>query len=157
MAIFIRGKTKCKICDRLIEDTDERFYTSSFLATTHPLWRYSDATMHASCYMGWDRRAEFASEYCESTRGWYASHPDYSLLMETSNVLVAYNSRHVAVMILLKLIAVLVDVGLDDLGAWLSHPAAGQRFVQAELDRVRVDLDLIGGKEHVLDLLRSVG
>jgi len=157
MAIFLRGKTRCAICDRLIEDNDERFSTSTFLEKTHPLWRYADDTMHASCYMGWDRRAEFASEYCDSERRWFAGHPDCSLLMETANILVVYGSRSVAVMILLKLIAVLVDVGLDDLDDWLSMPADGQRFVQAELDRVRADLDLLGGKDHILDLLRSLG
>jgi len=113
--------------------------------------------MHSTCYMVWDRRSEFASLYSAAKRRWYASNPNCSLLLDTPNLFVVYWSLSPAVIIFLKQIAVAVSVELEDLNYWLLLPTADERFVQAELDRVRADLNLIGGKDHILEFLRSSG
>ncbi len=64
MAIVIRGKTKCAICDSVITDVDKILASSQFISDQNdPLWRFSDSAMHSSCFVGWDHRDEFVAKY----------------------------------------------------------------------------------------------
>ncbi len=54
MAIVIRGKTMCSLCDAILSDTDDIVMFPHFISVqTHPLWRFSDSAMHRSCFAGW--------------------------------------------------------------------------------------------------------
>ena len=47
MAIIIRGKTCCALCDEVIYDADDIVATSHFVTDRNdPLWRFSDAAIH---------------------------------------------------------------------------------------------------------------
>src|SRR5215813_11649681 len=64
MAIVLRGKTKCSICDTVISDVDQIVATSHFISDRNdPLWRFSDSAMHRSCFANWPMRAEFVAKY----------------------------------------------------------------------------------------------
>ncbi len=59
MALIIRG-TACALCERVIGDSDEVVATSHFIADrSDPLWPFSDAAMHATCFAEWPLREEF--------------------------------------------------------------------------------------------------
>ncbi len=64
MAIVLRGKTKCSICDNVIADVDQIVATSHFISDANdPLWRFSDSAMHGACFANWPQRAEFVAKY----------------------------------------------------------------------------------------------
>ena len=51
MAIVIRGKTKCALCGTLLRDGDEVISFPAFVANQlDPLWRFSDAAFHSTCF-----------------------------------------------------------------------------------------------------------
>jgi hypothetical protein len=61
MALIARGKTKCALCDSVLKVDDEIVATSHFIADIrHPLYRFSDAGMHKTCFLNWDQRQAFA-------------------------------------------------------------------------------------------------
>jgi hypothetical protein len=56
LALVLIGKSRCALCDLVIEN-DQFIATSHFIAdTTDPLWRFSDAAMHQSCFLAWKGR-----------------------------------------------------------------------------------------------------
>ena len=64
MAIVLRGKTHCSICDSVISQTDEVVSTSHFIADENdPFWKYSDSAMHRCCFMQWEQRDNFAAKF----------------------------------------------------------------------------------------------
>jgi hypothetical protein len=51
MAVIIRGKTRCRLCDEQIGEGDEVVAFSVLVANTNdPLWRFNDAAMHRKCF-----------------------------------------------------------------------------------------------------------
>jgi hypothetical protein len=51
MAIIIRGKTKCPICDRSIDEGDEVVSFPSLISNENePLYGFNDAAFHAGCF-----------------------------------------------------------------------------------------------------------
>ncbi len=67
MAIVIRGLTKCPLCAELIADGQSIVSTPHFVESPeHPLWPFSDAAMHYSCFQKWPLRSEFVAEYNNS-------------------------------------------------------------------------------------------
>lgn len=67
------GSSKCPLCGVLLREGDELVSTSHFIAEeSDPLWRFSDAAMHRSCFLAWDLRAEFVARYNQavSHRTW---------------------------------------------------------------------------------------
>jgi hypothetical protein len=73
------GRAHCVLCGEAIRPNDEAFVTPDFLADeTDPFWRFSDAPMHHSCFLLWDRRKSFVAHYNRIARRWVAadgSHP----------------------------------------------------------------------------------
>ncbi|MGE0132364.1 MAG: hypothetical protein AB7U82_30140 [Blastocatellales bacterium] len=60
MALIFRGKTKCALCDTVLKSDDRIVATSHFIADRkHPLWRFSDAAMHKTCFLDWEQRQAF--------------------------------------------------------------------------------------------------
>lgn len=50
MALVITGKSKCGICGRVIEASDDTTAFPAFLRPTHRLYRYSDDVFHRHCF-----------------------------------------------------------------------------------------------------------
>ena len=51
MAIVLRGKSKCSICGKVLEEGQEIVMFSPFVSNEmDPLWMFSDAAFHASCF-----------------------------------------------------------------------------------------------------------
>ena len=64
MALIFRGKTKCALCDNVLTVDDAIVATSHFIADRqHPLWRFSDAAIHKTCFLEWDQRQAFVGLY----------------------------------------------------------------------------------------------
>jgi len=67
MALILRGKTTCAICQLTLEKDDEIVATSHFITDkSDPLWRYSDAAMHRRCFLSWDARVQFVERFNSS-------------------------------------------------------------------------------------------
>jgi hypothetical protein len=73
MALILRGKSKCALCDLVISENDQIVATSHFIAdAADPLWRFSDSAMHERCFLGWDQRELFIEKFNQivsETRG----------------------------------------------------------------------------------------
>lgn len=72
MAIIYEGIT-CALCGKVINN--ELLDADEFVATTHfiddgssPLWMFSDAAMHKSCFMAWPLRQEFVQAHNEAMK-----------------------------------------------------------------------------------------
>jgi uncharacterized iron-regulated protein len=64
MALLFLGKTRCSLCDEVITEALGTLSTTHFIESpSHPLWRYSDSTMHSRCFQAWSHREAFVSEY----------------------------------------------------------------------------------------------
>jgi hypothetical protein len=50
MALIIRGKTKCPLCQKLITENDDVISFPAFLGVGHPLNRFSDSAFHRACF-----------------------------------------------------------------------------------------------------------
>lgn len=51
MAIVIRGKSKCSLCQKTIEENDRIVSFSNFVSNElDPLWLFNDAGFHETCF-----------------------------------------------------------------------------------------------------------
>jgi hypothetical protein len=50
MALFVRGKTICPLCGKVILTNEAVVSFPAFLKKTHTLARYSDAAFHQECF-----------------------------------------------------------------------------------------------------------
>jgi hypothetical protein len=67
MALIFLGKTECAICNVVLKEGDQIVATSAFIADRDdPLWQFSDAAMHKSCFLEWDQRKNFVEKYNET-------------------------------------------------------------------------------------------
>lgn len=62
MAINILGKSRCPLCERVLQNGDDIMGTPHFL-TSGPLHRYSDAGMHRDCFMAWPNAGDFRAAF----------------------------------------------------------------------------------------------
>lgn len=70
MAVIIRGKSKCSVCGKVIDERDQIVATSQFITDANdPLWKFSNTAMHKRCFLGWDRRSEFIDRYNQIASG----------------------------------------------------------------------------------------
>lgn len=66
MALFDPGVTTCSLCEQIVYEDDDLVGTSHFIGeNTHPLWQYSDSTMHRRCFCAWEHRRAFVEKYIE--------------------------------------------------------------------------------------------
>lgn len=69
MAIILIGRSRCPLCDEILDSGQETVATTAFIEdVNHPLWRYSDAAMHAKCFLGWSQREAFIDGFNEFWR-----------------------------------------------------------------------------------------
>jgi hypothetical protein len=54
MALCLRGKTPCSICGVVLQEGDDVVLHPHVLPSDHPLWRFSDSSMHRVCYQQWE-------------------------------------------------------------------------------------------------------
>jgi len=85
MAVLTDGFTRCKLCGELLMKKDEMVCTTHFIANmADPLWRYSDAAMHKTCFMAWIHRKQFISKYNQH----HCSHGSMMQMTEDGEILV---------------------------------------------------------------------
>jgi hypothetical protein len=70
MALLIRGKTKCPLCEKVITDNDDVIAFPAFLGANHPLSRFSDSAFHRTCFSTCPERAEVESLYRRYRKIW---------------------------------------------------------------------------------------
>lgn len=64
MALIILGKSTCKLCNEVLQKHQELVAFPAFIADRQdPLYPYSDAAMHRSCFDAWTRRGEMVAKY----------------------------------------------------------------------------------------------
>lgn len=64
MALIIHGKSECPLCHAVIAKDDDIVATSHFIADPEdPLWRYSDAAIHRTCFESWEQRENFVNRF----------------------------------------------------------------------------------------------
>ena len=87
MAICIRGATRCSLCDQVITEDDDVVMTSHFIPDqAHPLWRYSDSTMHRRCFLGWEHRGEFVAMFNTIHSAQAGSHRGYKHMLADGDI-----------------------------------------------------------------------
>lgn len=58
------GCATCILCGEAIKPGDDAFVTPDFLAAeSDPLWRFTDATVHRTCFIVWEHRKTFVARY----------------------------------------------------------------------------------------------
>jgi hypothetical protein len=76
MAVWIRGKTACSICQEIIEDGQAWVGTAHFIQDDkHPLWRFSDSAMRQVCFRTWEHAEEYRKLYNEIWPNMVPHHP----------------------------------------------------------------------------------
>lgn len=61
----------CAICRESLHPEEDLVVTPDFLADeSDPFWPFSDAAMHRSCFLLWDRRKRFVARFNRAARGW---------------------------------------------------------------------------------------
>lgn len=63
MAIIIRGKSKCPLCNQILEEHEKITAYTAFLPNTHRLGKYSDGAFHSSCWEKCPDKEEFEELY----------------------------------------------------------------------------------------------
>ena len=64
MSQYFPGKTTCSICGVVLNREDDVVMCSAFIGDqADPLWRFSDSTMHRSCFLAWPLRVSFIGRY----------------------------------------------------------------------------------------------
>src|SRR5215813_8715346 len=83
MALITRGITRCALCDSVLKVDDAIVATSHFIADSqHPLWRFSDAAMHKSCFLNWDQRQSFVDLFNQIVGGVTFGNGTYQLMTD---------------------------------------------------------------------------
>lgn len=63
MAQLYDGMT-CAICEKVLDIKGLMVATTHFITDPNdPLWAYSDAAMHYSCFQAWEHREEYINRY----------------------------------------------------------------------------------------------
>ncbi len=87
MALILTGKTKCSICEVVIQESDDIVATTSFIADRNdPLWRFSDSAMHRHCFMAWEYRTTFVKKYNETCGFITAGNSTYRHMEDDGNI-----------------------------------------------------------------------
>jgi len=69
MALIVPGKSKCALCEAVLQQGDRLVATSHFIGDrSDPLWRYSDAPFHYRCFIRWKSRHEFICKFNDIVR-----------------------------------------------------------------------------------------
>ena len=66
MAIVIRGKSKCSICQKIIEENDAIVSFANFVPNElDPLWLFNDAGFHETCFQSHPLAKQAKARYAE--------------------------------------------------------------------------------------------
>lgn len=64
MAIMIEGSTLCKLCNAPLYAEEEIVLIPAFIKDrTHNLFRFSDSSIHKSCFMNWKDKMSLIDEF----------------------------------------------------------------------------------------------
>jgi hypothetical protein len=87
------GRAHCALCGKAIHPDDDAFVTPDFLADeSDEFWRFSDASVHRTCFLVWDRRKAFVARYNHTARRLVAADGSY-LRMTSEGELVRKRSE----------------------------------------------------------------
>lgn len=69
MALILLGKSKCALCETVLQEGDRLVATSHFIGDqSDPLWRYSDGPFHYRCFVRWKSRHDFICKFNDIVR-----------------------------------------------------------------------------------------
>jgi hypothetical protein len=88
MALILRGKTECRLCASVLEADVAIVATSHFIVDSqHPLWRFSDAAMHKTCFLNWDQRQSFVDLFNQIQGGITYGSGTYKLMRDDGAII----------------------------------------------------------------------
>ncbi len=70
MAIFIAGKTSCKICQQIVGSSEEAVAFPAFVPQGHEFTAFSDGVFHENCFRAWEDHERFQTLYENYQRVW---------------------------------------------------------------------------------------
>ena len=65
MALIIRGKTICRLCNKILQKEDKIVAFPALLAADHQYSEFSDAAFHLSCFQKDPRSVEIESSFSQ--------------------------------------------------------------------------------------------
>jgi hypothetical protein len=88
------GSAICVLCGAAIHPDDDAFVTPDFLADeSDPMWRFTDATVHRTCFIVWDRRKMFVARYNRIARRLAAADGTYLHLTSEGDLVTRFSAR----------------------------------------------------------------
>ena len=88
MALIFTGRTLCALCDKVISSGDEIVGTSAFIADKDdPLWKYSDAAFHKTCFISWEKRGEFVSKFNRTMERFVFGDGKYHQMLDDGSII----------------------------------------------------------------------
>lgn len=75
MAVIVRGKSRCRLCGRILEEDDEIVGFPAFLPPGHELSIFSEAAFHVRCFTADPRSPAVRSLFARYESIW-ASRPE---------------------------------------------------------------------------------
>jgi hypothetical protein len=82
MAIFISGKSTCRICGQVLLQDQEKVGFTHFLPKSHKWWEYSDGVFHRACFESWPDHEEFNKLYKRFREIWDSRPKDLTSMEE---------------------------------------------------------------------------
>ena len=152
MALVFPGSI-CPICGEKIENR-ECFSTRAFLYPTNPLWRFSDAAMHWTCYSSWVLKEDFVNEYARVLREDETNNLFWHRLLDHDKLFITYGKIGKLDVLLVDL-AVHIQIDEPEIDDWIQHPTSDNVYVQQELDRVAPELKTLGNSAQIALLLQE--
>ena len=78
MALIIAGKTKCVICGKVLDPSDEVIGFPAFIPPGHEFSGYSDSAFHPTCFQLWSDHDRFQQLYDNYRKVWDSRPSDLS-------------------------------------------------------------------------------
>jgi len=76
MGIILLGKSTCPRCNQLLREGEDILGFPHFIHDqSHPLWDFSDSSMHKECFLNWEKAGEFRDLYNELWPKLVPQHP----------------------------------------------------------------------------------
>jgi hypothetical protein len=85
MALYDPDSSRCPLCGERLYETEDMIATTHFIGNhDDPLYRFSDACIHRSCFLEWEYRNAFVTAYNNSKMKQWSKMRDDGYIVEKS-------------------------------------------------------------------------